>query len=746
MKNKTIKVVVSTAVAASAFVAATPSKQVDAATNIDQLMANVQNASNVLKWAISVEGSADGVTQPWNQYNDVKTAIANAEAAIKKLSFSEQMVYDTRLAEPKTQLKRAQGYLDAITASSKINEKTKMLSTAVSEKNLDKVEKAYHEMTAEFRKQTILLDRVYGQSTRDKIRNAVKGPAEKLINELKNDVTVHMLIKAAIEDIRVSRSKDATWKINEAQAILNANVLKWHSTLQKNLNTATNSLPIQIASISRIDNTTVSVKLNRAVSSIQASEFTFDNSLFVTNASLSKDGLTVTLTTSTQTPGVKYAVKYKGSLASFAVPISIVPIQIGSTTTQHRDTSEVLALSAIFAGSYGYNTIRIDIPAGIKLLTVNGIENVIAGAKSINVLPDKNGMVTITFTANNVSTAAIEKVMTFNRIENNKIVETQTSGLINFYAPAKAGSISNKKVYYVDLYNNYFVTADGLKYLLKGYSDTYKNEGIAVSFDSFKYALNIEDTVNGTYQPTTSSSFNIAINYYIVNLALDHKFAYKPGTTFYRMIGNSIELSGIGQPGEELFFYKNSGSGYLGKVKMDIKTGEWKFKTNTKVDPNELTTFYIMQQVAGKTTPALNTSTATAFRVVEGPFALSSISEDLTKKEATFTIAPIKRVNGTIVVQDQVVLSPNAFITVMGPDKKEIKFTNGVDGVTFTAVTNGFKITFPTKVDDNTADPDTNEGDVETLPIALDVIAIDGVTNAYGLTLTVPKGLKITGY
>ena len=32
-------------------------------------------------------------------------------------------------------------------------------------------------MTAEFRKQTILLDRVYGQSTRDKIRNAVKGPA-----------------------------------------------------------------------------------------------------------------------------------------------------------------------------------------------------------------------------------------------------------------------------------------------------------------------------------------------------------------------------------------------------------------------------------------------------------------------------------------------------------------------------------------------------------------------------------------
>lgn len=737
MKNKTIKVAISTAVAASAFVAATPSKHVDAATNIDQLIMNAQNASNVLKWAISVEGSADGVTQPWNQYNDTKTAVANAEAAIKQLSFSNQMTYDAKLVDAKTQLKRAQAYLDAITASNKINQKTSALSAAVRANDLDSVEKAYHEMTAEFRKQTILLDRVYGQSTRDKIRNAVKGPAEKLINELKNDVTVHMLVKAAIEDVRLSKSADAAKKIYEAQAILNANILIWETTLQKNLNTITNAVPIQISFISRVDNTTVTVKFNRAVSSIQTSEFTFDNGLVVTGASLSRDGLTVTLTTSAQSPGVKYALKYKESSASFIAPGSIVPIQVGSTTVQHRETSEVLAMTANFPGSYGYNTVRIDIPAGVKVLTINGLENVVSGAKSVNAIPDRNGTVTITFTANNVNTAAIDKVFKFNRLENNKIVETQTSAFINFYAPAKAGTISNKKVRYIDPYNTYFVTADGLKYIFRGYSDTYKNEGIAISYDSFLYALNVEDTVNGTYQPSTSSAFNIAVNYYYIPLSIDSKFAKKSGTSGYRMIGKDITLAGTGQPNEELFFFKNAGT-YLGKLKIN-STGSWTYKTS--VDQNAITDFYIVQQPAGKATPAY--TSGTSLRVIEGPFALDTISEDLAKKEVTFTVAPIKNKNGSVVAQDQVVLSSTASITAKDADGKEVKFTNGVDGTSFTTVTNGFKVKHTKVIVDKKADPEPDQDDIETIAGPLEITAIEGVTNAYGLVLSVPKGLKI---
>ena len=747
MKKNALKLAVSIAVATSAFVAISPNQQVDAAVNMDQLMTNVQNASTVLKWAISVEGSADGVTQPWTQFNDAKTTIAKAEAEIKKLSFSDKLTYEARLIDPKTQLIRAQGYLDAITASTKINGKTSALSAAVNENNLDKVEKAYHEMTAEFRKQTILLDRVYGQSTRDKIRNAVKGPAEKLIYELKNDVTVHMLTKAAIEDIRVSKHPEAAWKINEAQAILNANLLKWESTLQKNLNTIANSLPIQIASISRIDNITVSVKLNRPASSIRATDFTIDNALTITNATLSKDGLTAMLTTSAQTPGNKYTVKYKGSASSFTVPGSVVPIQIEDTTTQHRETSEVLALSATYESSNAYNTVRVDIPAGVKLLTINGIENVISGAKSVNVLPDKNRKIIITFTAKDTNTAAIDKTITFNEMVNNKVVDTLTSAKINFYASAKAGTMTNKKIHYVDINNNYFVTSDGLKYKLKSASDTFRNEGIAFSFDSFKSALDIEDTISGTYHPTSASSFNITQNHYSVGLSIDSKFALKSGTTGYRIIGKEIELFGTGQPNYEVFFFKNGA--YLTKVKVN-STGTWKYKTS--VTQNDITDFTMIQQPAAKATPSVNDLNGATLRVVEGPFDLGTVTsgnrkeEDISDKEVTFTIAPITRVNGTTVAQDQAVLSKKAFITLQDADGTRVQFTNNEKGTIFTTTTKGFNIKFGSKEEDKLAGKILKKGKDGTLSGPLDVIAIDGVTNAYGFNLKVNSGFQIKGY
>ncbi|GGA20929.1 hypothetical protein [Psychrobacillus lasiicapitis] len=749
MNNKTMKLAISTAIASSVFIAATPSNQTNAAaaTNIDKLMTNVQNASTVLKWAISVEGSADGVTQPWTQYNEAKNAIAQAEAEIKKLSFSDQLTYEARLSDPKIQLKRTQGYLDAITASTKINEKTSALSTAVDENNLEKVEKAYHEMTAEFRKQTILLDRVYGQSTRDKIRNAVKGPAEKLIKELKNDVTVHMLTKAAVEDMRVSKQAEATRKINEAQAILDANILMWETTLQKSLDTVTNAVPVQISSISRADNTTVIVKFNRAVSTIKATDFTIDNALSVINAVLSKDGLSATLTTSAQTPSIKYTVKYKGSSSSYTVPGSIVPIQIGDTTTQHRETSEVLALSATFAGSYGNNTVRVDIPAGVKLLTINGIENVISGAKNVNVLPDKNGKVTITFTAKDVNTAALDKTISFNQMVNSTVVDTLTSAKINFYALAKAGTMTNKKIHYVDINNNYFVTSDGLKYKLKGSSDSYRNEGIAISSDSFKSALDIEDTISGTYQLTSASSFNITENHYSVGLSVDSKFARKSGTTGYRMIGKDIELIGTGQPNYEVFFFKNGA--YLSKVKMN-STGTWKYKTT--VTQNDITDFTMIQQPAGKATPSISDWNGTTLRVVEGPFNLSSITagndneEDISNKVVAFNIAPITRANGTTVAQDQAVISKTSSITVQDSDGTQVQFTNNESGTLFTNTTKGFNIKFGPTVEDKLAGKILKDGEDGTLSGPLDVISVDGVSNAYGFILKVNTGFQIKGY
>ncbi|WP_144513356.1 hypothetical protein [Bacillus sp. FJAT-22090] len=748
---KTSKIAVSSMVALSVIAATTPSQQGYAATNIDQFMMDVQNAGNVLKWAISVEGSADGVTQPWEQFNNAKMAIAKVEVALNGLSFSDKLRYEAQLVDTKVQIQRAQAYLDAITASTKIHSKTTALSKAVNSNNLDQVEKMYHEMTAEFRKQTILLDRVYGQSTRDRIRNAVKGPAEKLIVELKNDVTVHMLVKSAEADMRRGNYSEAASKVYEAQAILNANALRWENALQSRVNGINSSLPLQIISSSIVNNTTLSIKLNRSISSVKASEFTIDNGLTVTNASLSKDGLTITLTTSNQVPGSTYTLRYKTNTVRFTVPGSVVPIYVGDKTIQHKETSEVIALAAIFYDSNGQPskaTIRVDIPAGLKLVSVNGAANNTVGAKSVNVTPDKNGAVTILFTAKDLNTAVLDKYISFNKMEKNKVIETQTSSSLNFYVAAKAGTISKKTVHFIDSYNNYFVTTDGVKYNMKGNVDNFRNEGDYVSFDSFKAALDREDVVNGTYNPSSASSFNILSNKVVASMNLDSKFSTIPGTSGYRMDGNKIELFGTGQPNYEIYLFKNAGVS-LGKTKVK-SNGTWTFTTD--IEQNAMTDFSLVQQNAGMAIPAYVGWGVTTLRVIEGPFELANISEgtsddnNLANEAITFTIAPIKYKNGSTLAQDQVNVSKQASIIVKDSDGTKVKLTNNQRETYIKTVKNGFTLTFDQKDKYKAVGTILDKGKDGKLTGTLNVVSVEGITNEYGLNLQTNARDVITGY
>lgn len=243
MKKTAIKIAASTAVAASAFVAVAPTQQADAATNVNQLLTDAQNAGTVLKWAISVEGSADYETQPWAQYNAAKKAIAAAEKAAKGLSTSEQLSAAAKLVDAKVQVTRAGYYIDAITSSNKIKDLTAKLDAAIASGNIEAVETAYHNATGEYRKQAKLLDRVYGQTTRDGIRDAVKPAIEKSVASVKNEVTVNMLVKAAAKDLAAGKIADAHAKYAEAQAILDANVLKWETALQKSVTDAKTAAP-----------------------------------------------------------------------------------------------------------------------------------------------------------------------------------------------------------------------------------------------------------------------------------------------------------------------------------------------------------------------------------------------------------------------------------------------------------------------------------------------------------------------
>ena len=81
MKKKAIKLATTAAIAASAFTATNVSA---ASVNVDQLVNNVNDASKQLRWAISIEGSADGKTAPHNALNYAKRTVKAVKAKLSK--------------------------------------------------------------------------------------------------------------------------------------------------------------------------------------------------------------------------------------------------------------------------------------------------------------------------------------------------------------------------------------------------------------------------------------------------------------------------------------------------------------------------------------------------------------------------------------------------------------------------------------------------------------------------------------
>ncbi|QOR66337.1 hypothetical protein IM538_21650 [Cytobacillus suaedae] len=244
MKKKAIKIATSTAIAATAFVAANP-VQADASTDVASLVKKAEDAATVLKWAISIEGTADGETRPWAAYNYAKSTLADAQAAVAKVTGTDKWLYEAKLQNAVVQKDRAMRYIDAITAGENLDAAREALETAIAGKDLNEVEKAYHGMTAQFRKQNALLDKVYGQSTRDLIRDQYKGAAEKVQASVLYDVTVKMALDKVVA---ANAAKDFT----KANAYL-AEAKKWlpqaktfKTVLEAQLATVSGTLPINV--------------------------------------------------------------------------------------------------------------------------------------------------------------------------------------------------------------------------------------------------------------------------------------------------------------------------------------------------------------------------------------------------------------------------------------------------------------------------------------------------------------------
>ncbi|MGE7977551.1 hypothetical protein [Psychrobacillus sp. NPDC093200] len=740
MKKKAIKIAASTAVAASAFVAAAPAQQADAATNVNQLLTDAQNAGTVLKWAISVEGSADYKTQPFTQYNAAKKAIAAAESAAKKLSASEKLSADAKLVEPKLQVKRAQAYIDAITSSEKIKADTAALDAAIKSNDIEKVETAYHKATGEYRKQAALLDRVYGQSTRDGIRNEVKPAIEKLVADVKNEVTVNMLAKAAAADVKAGKTADASKKIAEAQAILDANVLKWETALQKSVDDVTTALPLAISTVSYVDNKTLVVTLTKPVVAVSESEVVLDNGAVVTKTALSSDKKTLTLTTTALSAATKYSVTYKNSTVSFDTPAAPIGNVDVNQTALHAEVGQSLAISSSFKTSQGTThngPVKVTLTDAVnyELATVNGA----AVAAGTEIFYPVNGQLVVTVKAKTAAAATGGKVK-FESLTGvaGSVIETKTSGSLNFYTVPAAKTLAKDvtgTVKYVDLANNYFVTEDNEKILLSATGNVYQDTNNAViTLDALKAKLSKGDVVTGSYVKTGGSTLQLVLDKVAgVDFSVDQE--YLGNTTAFRVEGNTVTLTGTGEAGKLVSIYNPSLLKPVAQTTVK-SNGTWSVALN--VDPTAPVTFQARQAaIVNEITPDYAVGLvglSDELVVVAGKFdataapAVAGDNSSLSGKLVKFTATKAEDQNNVKVSKAQ--------ITVLDGDLTRATYVDGVNNTSITKTATGFDITF--------GQPSTISGGDGKLTGPVTVNAVTGVTNEYGLKVNVTN--TIAGY
>ncbi|WP_066297068.1 hypothetical protein [Bacillus sp. FJAT-29937] len=267
-KKKAIKVLSATAIAASAFVATAPAGTEAAASDVQTLVKKAKDAGTVLKWAISTEGSADGKTRPYAQYNAAKAARDAAVAAINKLPAAQKAGYLADIEQNvNLHINRTMSYIDAITAGEKISAKKATLASQI-EMNLidDATEKAYHELSTEIRKQAILLDRVYGQSTRDEIRAQYKKSAETVRDSVKFEVSVKIELDLAKKSLAANNNADVEKHLAEAVKYMKeVKNVTMKATLTKTLDEVEAQLTPAVKTVSALNAKEIAITFNKAI-------------------------------------------------------------------------------------------------------------------------------------------------------------------------------------------------------------------------------------------------------------------------------------------------------------------------------------------------------------------------------------------------------------------------------------------------------------------------------------------------
>lgn len=298
-KKKAIKLAAASAVAASAFVAAAPA-QTDAASNV---AVEVSKAVTQMKKAyhtysdVTANGEFAPIADVYKEYNAAKKAYANAKALVNKAGGADKDKHLAALEDTYADFiaKRVITYIDAYNYATTLQDKQFALEDALKEKDWDAAEEQYHAISYELNTRTVILDRVYGKTTRELLRGSFKADAQAARDSIINEVSVKMYydqIDALLEEGNLEEAEAKMKKIAEFVEKLDADTDFGAALLERveDAKEKYNELAVpKVESVSAISATQAVVTFTGEIGEVASTNFSIDNGLSVIKAEVNAD-------------------------------------------------------------------------------------------------------------------------------------------------------------------------------------------------------------------------------------------------------------------------------------------------------------------------------------------------------------------------------------------------------------------------------------------------------------------------
>lgn len=212
--KKAVTIAAMSAMAVSTIAAVNP-HQAEAATTTESLVIKAEQNKVILTRAISADYQANAVKQPWTEYNKAKNDYNAAKAAVSKLSKkADRDRLNARLDAVKVWIDRTVIYIDAISSGKTLAGYQAALKKSMAAGDIEGMSTAYNKLSYEIKKQAAYLYKVYGQSTRQKILDTYKKPAEAAKQTALYPVSIYVEIDRLAAALKAGNDANAEKSAN----------------------------------------------------------------------------------------------------------------------------------------------------------------------------------------------------------------------------------------------------------------------------------------------------------------------------------------------------------------------------------------------------------------------------------------------------------------------------------------------------------------------------------------------------